>query len=205
MATSTALEVIPKVSLGELLSTRQYTAEQVEQVRGAFYAYENIYNVAGCGFQAEFSNIIVFEDIFRSGYECETCDATGKVRCAECDNGSSRINPEIQCKSCHGEMVITCPTCNGKKEWIVVPDTAKRRPTTGHVVSVGPEVTRYKRGDYVLYTNFCGEAMDLTGIDADGRERVIVLRILKERETMCRIHGEMTMRRIRKQEFQISG
>jgi hypothetical protein len=205
MATSTALEVIPKVSLGELLTPRPMTIEEVGRLRELFYSYDNIYVAEDVGFQAEFANIIVVEDEFKSGYECQSCDATGQVKCTECDDGSSRVNHEIKCKVCQGDLLMTCPTCKGKKEFIVVPDNAKRRPTSGHVVSVGPEVTRYKRGDYVLYSSFCGEVMDLTGLDGEGRERKVVIRFLKERETISRMHGQMTMRRIRKQEFQISG
>jgi hypothetical protein len=167
---------------------------------------KNIYMAADVGFEAKFDKILVLEDEFRSGYECEPCDATGLVKCPECEgSGHSFVNVAIICKICNGAKTITCPTCAGKKEIIVIPEVAQRRPTTGQVVSIGREVKTYKRGQFVLYPSFCGEVMDLSGLDELGRETKIVVRFLKEKETISRVYGHMELRRVRKQQFQTTG
>jgi co-chaperonin GroES (HSP10) len=143
---------------------------------------DNIFRVGPTGFEAMFNQIIVLEDEFRSGYECKTCDATGKISCAECDGGKSRLNPVMVCKSCHGEQEITCPDCQGKRESIVVPETAQARPTSGVIQSVGEQCTTVRIGQRVLYPSFRGEVLQV--------DKRIVLRILKETEVICRMTGD---------------
>jgi co-chaperonin GroES (HSP10) len=150
----------------------------------------NIYTAGPTGFEAAFNYICVLEDEFRSGYECQTCDAKGRIPCTECEDGKSKLNPDIVCKTCHGEKSVTCPDCDGKKEFIVVPDKAKTRPTSGQVVSCGKTVQEWQIGDRVLYPSFRGEVIDLKGLDAKGIESVIVLRFLKDSEVICRLHGD---------------
>jgi Chaperonin 10 Kd subunit len=165
----------------------------------------NVYHAGETGFEADFDKIMVLEDVFKSGYECDTCKKTGKVKCKSCKKGKSRLNPEIQCKVCAGTQFIACKDCNGKGELLVIPDSAQRRPTTGTVVSVGELVKKRKLGHRVMYPSFCGEVMDLKGVDAKGREIQIVVRFLAEKETMNRVYGKMEMRRVSKQQFNVGG
>jgi hypothetical protein len=174
-------------------------------VQDATPQISNIYHAGHLTFEAKFDRVLVIEDEFRSGYECDRCEKSGKILCPDCDNGSSRLNPEVRCKSCAGEHKIDCPDCNGKGETIVIPDTAKRRPTTGQIVSIGSEVKGWQLGESACYPNFCGEVWDLSGIDIDGVERTIVLRIMKERELLCGITGQLSVRRMKNRASQISG
>lgn len=167
---------------------------------------ENVYHAGPVGFEAMYDKILVLEDEFRSGYECDKCDATGKLKCPDCDTGASRLNPDMTCKSCHGGNLVDCPDCKGKGALLVIADTAQRRPTTGRVVSIGSETSgKLRRGDAVLYPSFCGEVMDLKGADAEGREIQIVVRMLKEKETVSRVTGRMELRRVSKQQFNVGG
>lgn len=51
-------------------------------------------------------------------------------------------------------------TYHGK---LAIPDSAKRRTTTGHVIAVGPDVTLFKVGDRILYTAFAGTDVQVKG------------------------------------------
>ena len=86
-----------------------------------------------------------------------------------------------------------------------IPEVAQRRPTTGTVVSIGSEVKHIERGQSVLYSNFVGEVYDLQGIDDVGREKNIVLRVLKEKEIICRITGHLELKRVKRHQSQTSG
>ena len=167
----------------------------------------NVFDVgSGLAFEATFDRILVLEDDFKSGYECPKCNKTGRVSCGSCNGtGESILNPIIRCTACQGTKETKCPECNGAGESIVIPDVAKRRPTTGRVVSIGSEVRGTKIGDAVLYGSFCGEVLDLSGLDIDGKESTIVLRILKERETICKVTGNMELRRAPKRTIQAGG
>jgi co-chaperonin GroES (HSP10) len=165
----------------------------------------NIYRAGPVGFEALHDKILVLEDEFRSGYECDKCNATGKLKCPDCDDGSSRLNHDVRCKSCNMTMLVDCAECKGKGALLVIADAAQRRPTTGRIVSVGSEVELLRRGDSVLYPSFCGEVMDLKGSDAEGREIQIVVRMLKEKEAIARVTGHMELRRVSKQQFNVGG
>ncbi len=165
----------------------------------------NVYSVGHLTFEASFERVLVVEDEFRSGYECDHCNKTGKLVCPDCVDGYSKLNKNIQCKTCGATRQIDCPDCGGKGETLVIPDSAKRRPTTGQIVSMGSEVRGYKLGESVCYPNFCGEVWDLSGIDSEGVERTIVLRIMKEREVLCKITGQLSVRRMKNHASQISG
>ena len=171
-------------------------------------AVENIFHAGPIGFEALFDKILVVEDEFRSGYECDTCSATGSIVCAECKGtGKSFVNEKITCKACHGVTTLSCPDCKGKGVFLDIPDVAKNRPTTGEVKSIGSETVTLKRGDRVIYPSFCGEVMDLNGVDPKtGKEVKVVIRMLREKEVIGRVTGKpMDLRRINKQEFQTTG
>jgi hypothetical protein len=165
----------------------------------------NTYFAGPMGMEALFDRVLVVEDEFRSGYECDTCGKSGHVACKDCKDGSSPLNPDIRCKSCSGTKQIKCPECNGLGETIVIPEVAKRRPTTGQIVSIGCDVKGLKQGEYVAYPGFCGEVWELSGIDHGGAERTIVMRIMKEREVICRVTGHLSLKRMKNRQSQISG
>lgn len=170
-----------------------------------FSPAENTYYAGPVGFTAQSENLHILEDSFRSGYECERCEESGKLPCPDCVDGTSKLNPEIRCKTCAGEKHVTCPDCNGKGALLHIPEVSKRRPTTGEIVSVGRKVKYLWLGDKVCYPNFCGEVFDLHGVDGKGREVTVVMRVLKEKEIISLITGHMELRRTKRIQHQITG
>lgn len=149
-------------------------------------------------------NIIVIEDRWRSGYECSMCDGNcyldepcpvcnGEIRddyiCSACYPINQRQNPDFIAQ--RGKKL--CPKCNGLGATIVAPQESKRRPSSGTVVSTGPEVIydergnilpshfRIRRGDRVLYTMFAGTVITLKQKED--------IRIMHSHEVYCKIYG----------------
>ena len=143
--------------------------------------------------------LIVVEDRFKSGFECPVCNSNGqyndimsdsierkktKIPCEACNQtGKSLVNPEIVCKVCRGEKEVICPSCGGSGGTLITPEVAQRRPTTGTVMSSGPETKFLSPGDRVLYSLFAGSAIQF-------KQRATV-RIMHEHEVMCRLHGNL--------------
>ena len=152
-----------------------------------------VFRVGAVGFFATGDHVLIREDEFKSGYECPTCGGVGTLACPECDgSGKSAVVPDARCKSCNGDQKITCPECEGKGGLLVVPDQSQRRPTTGEIVSVGPECGWRRVGDTVMFSNFSGHAVDL---DRAGHK--VVLRILHEKEILCGVEGHLELRTVR--------
>lgn len=168
-------------------------------------ANENIYFAGEMGMEAKFDRVLVLEDEFKSGYECATCNETGKLDCHECINGRSKLNHDIKCKICEGKAFIKCADCNGTGALLHVSDESKRRPTTGVVVSVGKNVEEIRVGERYAYSSYCGEVYDLRGVDQDGKEITVALRSMKEREIIVQIYGDMNLKRARKHTSQTTG
>lgn len=122
-------------------------------------------------FEAFGDRLLIQEDDFKSGYECDVCNGTGR----------SPLNPNIRCRS-----------CEGKGGTIIVPDTAQRRPTTGIIVSTGELVKSLKVGQSVLYSSFAGHTIDL---DRAGKK--VVLRVLHEPEILCKVDGHLELKTTR--------
>ena len=103
----------------------------------------NVLNLGGLTLEASGDRIIVVEDEFKSGYECLTCEGVGSLVCENCNGtGKSSISKDARCSQCQGRKSVVCPECNGKtvvKGGIVVPEASERRPTTGTIVSLGPD------------------------------------------------------------------
>jgi hypothetical protein len=179
----------------------------LKQLAARYHAWSNrnTFMTGPTGWVAEFERILILEDPFRSGYECSDCDETGMVVCPDCVDGHSVVNPVIKCKTCQGERLVKCAPCGGKGVLLEIPEVAQRRPTTGRIVSIGHETKRFKRGDSVLYSNFVGEVYDLTGIDDVGREKKVILRVMKEREVICSLTGHMELKRVTRHQFQGTG
>lgn len=128
----------------------------------------NKFSVGKLSFEAFGDRILVQEDDFKSGYECRTCGGTG----------ISPLNPNMRCKDCEG---------NGAT--IIIPDIGQRRPTTGRIVSIGPEVRHLRVGQSVMFSNFAGHATDLTRAG-----KPVVLRTLHESEILALIDGHLELR-----------
>jgi co-chaperonin GroES (HSP10) len=164
------------------------------------------FTVAGVSFRAKGDRLVIVEDPFVSGYECRTCLGKCSIPCDQCENGRSKVNPEIICKVCAGTTKKTCPDCEGKgviKGGLVIAEKSQRRPTTGKIVSSGSMVgfkligdtyqkmESYKVGDRVMYGSFAGHSIDL-----DDKGKSVVLRILHDTEILSEVAGHLTYRRV---------
>ena len=131
----------------------------------------NKFEIGPLKFEAFGDRIIVQEDAFKSGYECETCGGTGV----------SPLNPNMRCKD-----------CNGTGGLLAIPEVSQRRPTTGTIASVGPDVQHLKVGQSVMYSSFAGHTIDL-----DRAGVPVVLRILHEPEVLSILEGHLELRSVR--------
>lgn len=113
----------------------------------------------GISLMAVEDKIIVMFDEYKSGYECKDCKGTGKVHyLCDCElNGHpgyrNRFN-EV-CERCHGDYEkvrkeIQCKICKGFGNIIEIPQSAKTLPTTGVVVSMGPETPAMKKTKEII-------------------------------------------------------
>lgn len=153
----------------------------------------NEYAVGDLKFWALGDRVLILEDEFKSGYECERCNGTGNVTCNVCNGtGISLVVEGATCKHCHGGKLMTCPECQGKGGLLVAPETAQRRPTTGKIVSVGERCSQLKIGDCVMYSNFAGYTVDLQRAG-----KPICLRILHEPEILCGMSGHLDLRSLK--------
>lgn len=146
----------------------------------------NIFAIGNLKFKALGDRLILEEDPFRSGYECQRCEGRCKVACDDCHGTQTKDNGK-KCSVC-SDGFVRCPECGGKGGTLIAPDTAQRRPTSGTVRSVGPSCKELKLGDTVLYSNFAGYVVDLAR--AGG---TITLRILHETEILAQMEGHLTL------------
>lgn len=116
----------------------------------------------GIGLEAVGDNILVLVDSYRSGYECTACLGTGQLRMkSRCNCDPDIPNEELEvkrgtrnrfdaaCEICGGdylskriETLVMCEKCKGKGSSLFIPENAKTLPTTGVILSKGPDVTR---------------------------------------------------------------
>src|ERR1700752_5153084 len=115
---------------------------------------ENIVWVGQAGFEADNDRVLVLQDDYRSGLECSKCLDEDKrtiggrevsvIPCEECGGKGAYSKPDtstvFKCSACSGAGVVPCPECGGKGGTLVIPDKDKGRPTTGTILSIGPEV-----------------------------------------------------------------
>lgn len=150
----------------------------------------NTFDLGALKFWAKGNRILIQEDAFKTGYECTTCDGATKVACEGCSgSGQSPTVRGARCTSCEGSKTMTCPACNGKGGLIIAPEVAQRRPTTGMIVSVGPDCKDSAVGDAVMYSNFAGYVIDL-----ERAGKPIAIRILHETEVLCGMEGHLELR-----------
>lgn len=90
------------------------------------------------------------------------------------------------CEKCHGnytilriDTMIACPTCKGKGASLFIPDTAKSLPTTGVILSVGPDVTRggIELNKRVICTPHSGVFLPMKGN--------IPIKVFRQHEPLC--------------------
>jgi co-chaperonin GroES (HSP10) len=148
------------------------------------------FKVGELSFWALGDRVLIEEDQFRSGYECEQCSGLGKVPCLDCEGIQTKSNGK-KCSICD-EGRVRCPSCNGKGGLIVTPETAQRRPTSGVVVSAGQDCKTLKPGDTVLFSNFAGYLVDLNRAG-----QPIAIRILHESEILAGMDGHLTLSNLR--------
>lgn len=163
----------------------------------------NILKLGSFHTEAFNDRILVVEDEFRSGYECQDCVGKKKIIspeleelvCESCNgSGKSVIVADAKCSQCRGSGRTLCPTCKGKGGMIVVAQASERRPTTGTVVSIGPEVRNVERGESVLYTSFSGHCYDLAM--PNGSE--LCIRIIQPSDILAKVSGHLELKRVKK-------
>lgn len=176
---------------------------------------ENVVWVGAAGFEADNDRVIILQDSFRSGFECPTCldevkhTVAGRevstIACPSCEGEKTRPkagNPNIRvkCSECGGEGWIVCPECQGKGGRLVLAENTKGRPTTGTIVSIGPDVKNRVLGDKVIYPSFAGHAYDLSAVNAKGKLVEVVLVILRDSEILSRMYGSLEQNQVKRAE-----
>jgi co-chaperonin GroES (HSP10) len=175
---------------------------------------ENIIWVGAAGFEAHADRLIILQDDYRSGFECKTCLDEGKrtvngkevstISCEECKGSGRRLKAgnaslTVKCSDCEGEGWKICPDCGGKGGAIVIPEKEKGKPTTGTIVSIGPEVQyAWKRGDKCIYPSFAGHAYDLEGLDQKRKVVKVTLVILRDSEILSRMVGALEQNQVKR-------
>ena len=106
----------------------------------------------GISLMAVEDKIIVMFDDYKSGYECKNCKGKGKIGGCPVCLGTGKDRFEQTCKTCLGnpKFAVLCKECKGKGHLIFIPETAKSLPTTGVVVSMGPETPAMKVTNRIL-------------------------------------------------------
>jgi hypothetical protein len=175
---------------------------------------QNVITLGAAGFEAHADRLIILQDDYRSGLECPTClDETkhtvqgrevSTVACPSCLGEGKRPKAGnavllVKCTECDGAGWIICPDCNGKGGTIILADDQKGRPTTGVIVSIGPEVKQtWTRGDKCIYPAHAGHAYDLKGLTREGKVVDVVLVILRDQEILSRMHGTLEQNQVKK-------
>lgn len=147
------------------------------------------------GLEAIEDIVIVLEDNYRSGLECTVCGGKRHegVKCKHCkgtgfhkgkeENGLCPDCEVIHEKGRESLGYVPCSQCNGKGGTIIAPENSQRRPTTGKILSAGVGCNELHANDRVGYTNHSGHVYEF------GRKKEVVIRVLREREILFRIHG----------------
>jgi co-chaperonin GroES (HSP10) len=170
--------------LGDLVTRRDKETREKYSVDYKVDEEKNMVLVVGgkIALRAIEDKIIVLLDKFRSGYECKMCDGTGEGRrCRDCKNGVNSRG--FTCKICEGNpdrwVGKSCPECRGKGSSIIIPDSAKALPTSGTIVSVGPECTKRRLGQRIVFGAHVGFFLPFKGN--------VRLRMMREYEPLCEL------------------
>lgn len=169
--------------------------------------------ISSVGLSCIGDQIIVLEDKFRTGYECSKCDGECYLdeKCEFC-NGTGKENygteQETICRMCCPRNLMDsfgvipgkkiCDRCGGKGSVIIAAPISQQKPSSGLIVSTGPDVLPdcrvinnitgqrwsypMKIGDRVLYSRFAGSAIEL--------KQKAVIRVLHAHEVLCKLYGK---------------
>lgn len=166
-------------------------------------------------FVAKGDKILLAVDIFKSGYECRTCEGKTTIdKKCKCENpefdrpgfkySSNQISDfmtdmgrdiaaartDIKCPECLGDYISrrtteVCPECKGKGALLHLADESKTLPTTGVIVSMG-ELVNPKLG----YK--CGQRVlfgAYVGVMIPTRAPGVVFKVMRDIEILCEIKG----------------
>lgn len=180
---------------------------------------QNIIIVGRAGFEAVEDRMIILQDEYRSGFECPRClnkdirmlDSMHQASMVPCENcagkgeyaknllGGALQVVMVKCSHCEGRGAVKCPDCNGVGGSIAISQESERRPTTGTIVSIGPQVhPSYARGQKVIYPSFAGHAFDLGGKDENGKDVEATIVILRQQDILSRMHGVLSQFDVKK-------
>jgi hypothetical protein len=170
--------------LGELVTRHDRELREKYAKEYEIKEEKNIVLIVGgkIALQAIEDKIIILLDKFRSGYECSACGGTGiGEKCKDCVNGINFRG--FKCKTCDGDperfIGKTCPVCKGRGSSIIIPDSAKALPTSGMIVSIGPQCTKRKVGERVVFGAHVGFFLPFKGN--------VRLRMMREYEPLCQL------------------
>jgi hypothetical protein len=161
----------------------------------------NIIELGAIGLEALTDRIIILQDEYRSGYECQRCmerdvrNNVSMVKCDNCFNGTTSTGKK--CTPCNGLAVVPCPECGGKGGLLASSDQDKdKRPTTGTVCSIGESVTRINLGERVMFPSYIGHSFDLAAIDIHGNTVTAVVTMCRYEDLLCKLHGVLALKDI---------
>lgn len=186
----------------------QYVPERdlTHQEGNVFYAGET-------GFEAAWTQVVVLQDEYHSGMECQTClnkytrNFDGKdlsvIRCAECNGLGQRPKAGndklmVRCPECAGRGDVVCPDCKGHGATIITPEKYKTEPTCGTIVSLGPKAENYSLGERVLFMNYSGSLFNLTVRSTrTGKKAQVAIRVISDSDIRCKLHGYINAKELR--------
>lgn len=168
--------------LGELVT--RHDRELRQKFNVDYKAEDNLVLVVGgkIALKAIEDKIIILLDKFKSGYECSLCGGTGEgQRCIDCVNGVNSRG--FRCKVCEGSpdrfIGLSCQQCHGRGSTIIIPDSAKALPTSGIIVSIGPDCKKRQVGQRVVFGAHVGFFLPFKGN--------VRLRMMRETEPLCEL------------------
>jgi hypothetical protein len=172
----------------ELKWQQTLTDERVDTVATSQEVENVIFIVAGkLGLQGIGDKILILVDKFKSGYECKDCEETGVFIACACsrrgefgvNNNGKRCSYMGKCSTQH--VGQSCKTCAGTGTTLKIPDTAKAIPTSGVIVSVGPNCTVRRLGERVLFGAHTGYYLPFKGNAK--------IKVMREDEPLCLIYA----------------
>jgi co-chaperonin GroES (HSP10) len=163
---------------------------------------DNVLKIGPLELEASGDYLILLRDEFRSGYECVTCNGIGSWRCLNCmGSGKSMVSKDARCSACEGRGTVLCEHCKGKgvvEGGLVIPEDRQNEPTTGTIVSCGPDVKRYANGQAIMFPSYAGHQLKLGGETPEGEEKEYLVVIMHESEAICKVRGHLELRRLKK-------
>ena len=170
--------------LSELLKRQDDELNAQKQGAVSFDKEKNfVYAVQGkIALEATEDKIVILLDKFKTGFECSECAGTGVLQQCSCRTGTNRFGST--CTKCNGEPMSfagkDCPICKGRGTSIIIPESSKSLPTSGIIVSAGPQCTKREVGERILFGAHTGYYLPFKGN--------VRLRIMREHEPLCLIH-----------------